>query len=259
MNAKFKASVIVAAAMFASTALFAQTSGNNSKEPDKPIMYMTPAELFSDPQLRALAEAAQHGNVKKIDALIAKGINVNGKGKFGITPLFSAAQAGSKVGFKALLDRGANPNNVWANGYTLMNTIAESSHDPYFMEEALRHGGNPNLFESGSDKTPLIAAVTVSGKVNIPALIKAGANLNYQMPVGKETAIIWAVLDGQFDVVYELLKAGANYGLEDNRGWKLENYIKFSFRANVGSKQNNWRNRVIEFLKQYNAWSEGDG
>ena len=55
-------------------------SGASKSVADKPIDLMSPAELFSDPGLRALARAAQHGNIKKIDALIAKGVNVNGKG-----------------------------------------------------------------------------------------------------------------------------------------------------------------------------------
>ena len=232
----------------------------NGPEPDKPIMYMTPAELFSNPQLRQLAVAAQKGRVKKIDALIAAGVNVNGKGKYGITPLFSAVQVGNKKGFDALLNHGADPNVIGTDGYTLMNQIACCSPVPYFMEMALKHGANPNLVEPATGKTPLIAAVTVTGKVNIPPLIKAGANLNYETPVEKTTAMMDAVLDGQFDVVYELLEAGADYGLRDyrgkgNRGWNLENYIKFSFRANVSPEQRQSRNRVIEFLKQHNAWS----
>ncbi|MGH9437150.1 MAG: ankyrin repeat domain-containing protein [Terriglobia bacterium] len=223
---------------------------------NKPIMYLTPAELFSDPKLRALAEAAQHGSVKKIDALIAEGVDVNGHGKYGIGPLFSADQAGSKTGFKALLDRGANPNNIWTNGYTLMNSIACCSHDPYFMEEALKHSGNPNLIEPATQKTPLVAAVTVSGKVNIPALIKAGANLNYQVPNGKQTAMMWAIWDfGQFDIVYELLQSGADYKLKDKYGNDIRYYIKDSFSANVSPERRQWRDKVIEFLKRHSFWS----
>lgn len=234
---------------------------------DTPILYMTPSDLFSNRQLRQLAEAAQHGNVKKIDALIANGVSVNSHGKYGIGPLFSAVQADNKRGFKVLLDHGANPNNIWTNGYTLMNTIACCAHDPYFMEQALKHGGNPNLVEPHTGKTPIIAATTVSGKVNIPPLIKAGANLDYQTsilkgkdpkypPSGGETAMMEASGGPLFDVVYELLKAGANYRLKDGQGWSLEDDIKFSFRASLSPDQVHWREKAIEFLKQYHAWSE---
>jgi hypothetical protein len=240
-------------------------SNSNAKgaaQPADPIMYMSPRELFSNPKLRQLAVAAQVGNVKKIDALIAAGVDVNGKGKYGITSLFSVLQTENKKGFEALLDHGANPNNIWTNGLTLMNQIACCASDPYFMKAALKHGGNPNLVAPRNGKTPLIAAITVTGKVNIPVLIEAGANLNYQLPASKEwfggggeSAMMEAVDDLQFDVIYKLLKAGADYRLKDQKGRTLEGYVRFSFRANLGSAQRRWRDKVIEFLKQHNAWS----
>jgi len=231
---------------------------------ETPTLYMTPADLFQNRKLRELAEAARHGDVGKIDALVAQDVSVNGHGEYGIGPLFSAVQAGNKKGFDALLDRGADPNNIWANDHTLLNVIACCTHDPYFMEQALKHGANPNLEEPKTGMTPIMAAVTVSGKVNIPLLIKAGADLNHQIPPGKgsplfpisgETAMMGATGD-MFDVVYELLEAGADYSLQDARGWTLANYVKYTFRATVSPEQAHWRDKVIEFLKKHNAWSD---
>lgn len=106
-----KVAVLVIAV--ATTIVLSGCMGNTmGSESDKPIDLMTPAELFADPGLRALAEAAQHGNTKKIDTLIAKGVDVNGKGRFGETPLYSAFQVRNKSGFKALLEHGANPNFI---------------------------------------------------------------------------------------------------------------------------------------------------
>ncbi|MGH9439044.1 MAG: ankyrin repeat domain-containing protein [Terriglobia bacterium] len=241
-----------------------QAPADGTKKPDKPIMYMTPSDLFSDPKLKELAEAAQHGDTKKIDTLIARGVNVNGKGRYGITPLFSALQAGNKAGFKALLDHSANPNNIWTDGYTLMNTIAEYRSDPYFMKLALEHGGNPNLVEPRTGQTPLLAAASIGEKSNIPLLINAGANLNYQTPVfhtdpkyppgGGETAMMLATTL-HFEVVYELLKAGADYRLKDGRGRNLEDYIIFSFGANVPDYQSKERDEAMAFLKAHDAWN----
>ncbi len=236
---------------------------NSHAKQEKPTLYMTPSDLFQNRRLRQLAQAAQHGNAKKISGLIAQGVNVNGHGKYGIGPLFSAVQAGNKLGFETLLNRGADPNNVWTNGHTLLNVIACCTHDPYFMEQALKHGANSNLVEPKTGMTPIMAAVTVSGKVNIPPLIRAGANLNHQIPSGKgsplfpiagETAMMGATGD-MFDVVYKLLEAGADYRLKDDRGWNLADYIKYSFRATVSSDQAHWRDKVIEFLKKHNTRS----
>ncbi|HEX5339861.1 MAG TPA: ankyrin repeat domain-containing protein [Gammaproteobacteria bacterium] len=222
---------------------------------EKPTFYMTPSDIFLNPQLRQLAEAAQKGNVEKIKTLIADGVNVNGKGKYGITPLYSAVQVGNEAGYKALLDYGADPNVIWTTGDTLMNIIASESPTPYFMRLALEHGGNPNLVAPRTGATPLLAATTVAGKVNIPVLIKAGANLNQQMPVSGETAMMEAVDDfGQFDVVYGLLKAGADYKLQNAQGWDIRDFVQSSFSDSVPADEIKWRDRVIEFLKQHNFW-----
>lgn len=221
-------------------------------EQEKPILYMTPADIFSDPQVQRLAEAAQRGDVDEISRLVAKGVNVNAKGKYGITPLYSAVQVGNEAGFNALLEHGANPNIVMSNGDTLLNNIASSSPDPNFMRMALKYDGNPNLVAPRTGATPLLAAITVTGKVNIPLLIKSGANLNQQMPISRETALMEAIDDaGQFDVVYELLVAGADYKLQDAHGWDIRDYVRNSFSDNVSPEQQQWRKRVIVFLKEH--------
>ncbi len=256
---------VEAAMLVAMTATFIAVSScaSNAMEPasDKPIDLMTPAELFAAPGLRALAKAAQHGNVEKIDTLIARGVNVNGRGRFGETPLFSAFQVRNKRGFKALLEHGSNPNFIDDNGQTLMNDIAGYG-STYFMKLALEHGGNPNLVEPYTGKTPLIAAVSASENVNIPTLIKAGANLNYQTPIyrggepkyppsGGETAMMEAF---DFDVIYELLEAGADYSLKDARGKTLEDSVIFSYQEAESPSSNHWRDKVIAFLKAHHAW-----
>ena len=255
MQKRLIRSIVLIAGISAAGLLMVNNVTANQSEPNKPILYMTPSEIFSNPKLRQLAEVAQRGEVDEIKKLIAEGVNVNGRGKYGITPLYSAAQAGNKAGYKALLDHGADPNVIWTTGDTLMNITASSSPDPYFMRLALEHGGNPNLVAPRTGATPLLAATTDVGKINIPVLIKAGANLNQQLPVSRETAMMRAVDDfGQFDVVYELLRAGANYKLQNTQGWDIRDFVQDSFHDSVPADEIKWRNKVIEFLKQHNFW-----
>jgi len=248
--------ILSSGAIAAGAVMIGSSSTHNGpeSESEKPILLMTPSELFPNTQLRALAITAQHGNVKKIDALIAQGVDVNGKGKFGITPLFSAWQARSKVGFKALLEHGADPNNIWTTGHTLLNEIAGTS-DPYFLKLALKYGANPNLVAPRSDETPLFpAAQFLDGNGNVPILIKAGANLDYQRKPLMNTAMMDAAGVGHFKVVYELLEAGADYKLKDAKGDDFRYWIRLS-RADY---QPHWRKRIIEFLKQHNFWNDKD-
>ena len=227
----------------------------NAMEPesDKPIDVMTPTELFTDPGLRALAEAAQHGNVKKIDALIAKGVNVNGKGRYGETPLYAAFQVRNKKGFKALLEHGANPNFIDDNGQTLMNDIAGYS-STYFMKLALKHGGDPNLVAPRSGETPLFFAVAPDGKQNIPLLLRAGANLDLQDKDGY-TALMMAATYNQYDAAYELLEAGADYKLKNKWGKDLRSVVDVS-RHTMKPSGHLWGSlqKVIDFLKAHNFW-----
>lgn len=225
--------------------------GDASDEVDKPILMMTPSELFQNLKLRQLAIAAQHGDVKKIDALIKQGADVNGKGKHGITPLFSAWEARNKVGYKALLDHGANPNVIWSDGYTLLNLIA-GTDNPYYLKLALAHGANPNLVEPWSGDTPLFSAVTPDGKVNLPLLIKAGANLDFQERITKETAAFKGADLNQFDAVYVLLQAGASCKLKAARGYTLREATNHSLRVtNHNSKLYRWAERVLQFLNKH--------
>lgn len=219
----------------------------------KPIFALSPAEIFHDPGLRQLAQAAQHGNVKEINVLIAKGVDVNGHGKYGIGPLFSAWQALNKKGYKALLEHGANPNNIWSNGYTLLNAIAMTP-DPYFMRLALEHGANPNLAAPVSNETPIFKAVRPRGKVNLQLLIHAGANLNHQDNDG-ETPLMVAADLSQYDAVYKLLLAGANFRLKDKWGkdirWNIKQDEKYMDKSGAGGV---WLQKVVNFLKAHDFW-----
>lgn len=253
MQRRWRKSAVLAAITATLVILSGCVGDANKLESDKPIDLMTPAELFPDPELRALASAAQHGNTRKIDALIAKGVNVNGKGRFGETPLFSAFQVRNKRGFKALLEHGANPNFIDNNGQTLMNDIAGYS-STYFLRLVLKHGGDPNLVAPRSGEAPLFFAVAPDGKHNIPLLLRAGANLNMQDKDGN-TALMMAATYNQYDAAYELLQAGANYKLKDTSGHDVRILIDMSIQTMTESGHA-WEmlQKVIAFLKARDFW-----
>ncbi|MGH8127777.1 MAG: ankyrin repeat domain-containing protein [Gammaproteobacteria bacterium] len=228
------------------------------KPGDKPILLLTPGEIFKDKRLRQLAEAAQHGDIKEIDNLVAKGVNVNGHGKYGIGPLFSAWQAGNKDGFKTLLVHGANPNNVWSTGDTLLNLIAETA-DPYFLKLALSHGADPNLIAPRTGITPIFTAVDPmapddspiqpDGRENVSLLMQAGANINYQTRDG-ETPLIAAAVAEQYGVVLQLLTVGADLRLKMHNDRGLVDYVKRGSRILAASDpQYQYWLQVVQFLR----------
>jgi ankyrin repeat protein len=219
---------------------------------DVPIDAMTPAQIFTNPGLRQLATAAQDGDVRRIDRILRRGVNVNGKGKYGITPIFSAFQARNKAGFKALLERGADPNLIF-DGYSLLNEIAGYS-STYFMKLALEYGANPNLVQPRLGEIPLYVAVSPYGKQNVPLLIKAGAVLDRSDSEG-ETPLMNAALSNQYDIVYMLLKASANFRSKNKWGHDLRWYVDLSTH-NMNKSSHMWETlqKVITFLKAHDFW-----
>ena len=215
------------------------------------IAYMSPKVMFPDPQVRALAKAASKGDLVKVDRLVVEGVNVNARGTSDVTPLFLAMQ--NARGFEHLLKLGAHPNVLYGekgkNG-TIMH-FAVWHKNPRILELALLYGGDPNLPEGQTMRTPIFEAMGPDNKDKISTLIEAGADVNAQLFNG-DTPMITAAGLGQFDTVYDLLLHGADYGLKNRFTDKtLADMIAFR-RRTMDPKLDNyyWMGKVIDWLGQ---------
>jgi uncharacterized protein len=242
-----------------------------------------PKDFFSDPQVIALAVAAEHNDVAAIDRLIASGVNVNARGKDGMTPLLWAMWAKSKGGFQHLLEKGADPNiqlqNKDAEEASVTSTAAECGNDSDWLTLVLKHGANPNLLrhrgittftkqEDGSWKkeftllgpTPIFDAIDSCRRDHVDWLIKAGAKINFQDGYG-DTPLLYAADHCRFDYVYTLLLAGADFRLKNRHGIDLARVMRDEPPA-MFEEQRPWRAKVISFLEKkgmhVNA-ADGDG
>src|SRR5262249_1181589 len=138
------------------------------------------------------------------------GVDVNVVGQHDITPLWWAAWTDNYDGFAALLDKGANPNRQRAEGYPIMHLVANAK-DARLLEAALKHGGDPNLRDSRSGETPLFPAIVLGRKTQIGLLLAAGADVNAQMPISRQTLAMTAIgAQGDYEIVYQLLQKGAD-------------------------------------------------
>ena len=133
-------------------------------------------EIFADPKVDALADAAEKGDVKEVDRLVVAGADVNAKSKDGkVTPLFlavkgqyyeaSAGPRANKAGIRRLLEHGADPSfcvtfqrltstDARASlggqaSWSVIHLAAESKDDPEWLELLLKHGANPKLVYPG--------------------------------------------------------------------------------------------------------------
>jgi len=103
-------------------------------------------------QTQMLAKASGKGDLSKIDKLIAKGADVNAKGKDGITVLAWALHSKNYRGFNHLLKIGADPNITWGKDlpeYFYVRDSVMHSAEGIFLQTALEAGGNPNLSSDG--------------------------------------------------------------------------------------------------------------
>jgi len=219
---------------------------------------MKSSDFFdSKPQL-ALADAAAHGDIVKIDELITAGIDVNATGRGGMTALFWALLQQNKKGFAHLLERGANPNiqltetlggsdSIVTAGNSAIS-FAAMHKDVEYLKTALLHGGNSNLINPLRTNTPIYESILALRVENAKALIAAGANLNYQDRDG-ETPMFVAATTSCYDLVFEMLEAGADPTIKNTWGYTILYPIR-NIRTDPQSQQYKWRQKVIDRLKE---------
>lgn len=198
----------------------------NERKREESIYARTVNELYPDPEVAALAEAAASGDIDGIDRLVAEGVDVNYLGFKGVTPLLFALQ--DIDGFVRLLEHGADPNLLDGNGQSPISRAAKMD-DPRFLEAALRHGGDANMAVGTwhiADRNawlqePLLHSVLdFEAMDKIRMLLAAGADLDARDSWG-DTALHQAADANQFDVMYFLLEQGADYTIKDRTGVDL--------------------------------------
>ena len=178
------------------------------------LNHMKAHDYFDQAVQIELAKAIDADDPSGIDAAIQKGANPNFVGKEEMTPLSWSFSKQKKVSFKHLLERGANPNyktrkTAWNNEGRSVMQFSALCEDPYYLKQALKHGGDPNAPDVLPDKTILHTAIRHHRLENIKLLAAHGANLNHLDKAGF-TPLMHAKFEVQYDVLYLLLKLGAD-------------------------------------------------
>jgi len=191
-------------------------------------------DCFAKEELVELVLAGNKGDIKKIDELVAKGVDVNYRGKKNITPLYAQMPSMNIEGFKRLLEHGADPNIPMEDGYSVIWLAASAgAHTDIsikLLKLCLEHGGDPNwvfhkkykepnhtAFEDG---WPLITgAIVLSDRPIevIKLLLQYGADINLKDERGGRTPLMGAVPE-RYDIAYFLLQTGADFTAKDIYG-----------------------------------------
>ncbi|MEZ5489866.1 MAG: ankyrin repeat domain-containing protein [Gammaproteobacteria bacterium] len=173
---------------------------------------MEPNEIWRDVRVRELAIAGAQGDLSKIEDLVESGVDINSAGEFGATPIWWSIQRQNKAGYLKMLELGADPNKVWSRSGRTFTYYVATLGDSYYLEQALKHGANPNQITNTVAKTtPLYAAASHprSHVRNTKLLIDFDADVNVKNSIG-ETPLMFALLMGRFDTAYLLVEAGTD-------------------------------------------------
>lgn len=196
------------------------------------MLGVTAIELFGEPRVAALAEAACAGDVAAVNAAVADGVDPSsisvGFDELGgrVTPLLWAVNCENSRGVEALLRAGADPNQSTGGrvGLTPVLTAARDARNPAILRLLLQNGGNQNAVSEVGGYTALRRAYehgrswesAGGGRAaweNWETLLDAGANSEATFDGGRETIATFAATINDFDRVIELLQRGYSHDL----------------------------------------------
>jgi uncharacterized protein len=207
-------------------------------------------EFFKPRDQLTLANAAAAGRTADMEASVRRGAKVNYQGTGGMTALIWALGHESKEGVSWLLTHGADPNLVYAPDGNSSVTIAAMADDPWYLEQMLAHGGNPNYQNPINKHTPLMNAIVPVHPDNAKALLAAGADPNTFDARGVP-ALFNAAATSRYEMVYDMLQAGADPTF--SIGSRHKNsliWVLQQSRADPGTPLYEWLTRIKDLLKE---------
>ncbi|MBN1974173.1 MAG: ankyrin repeat domain-containing protein [Sedimentisphaerales bacterium] len=165
-----------------------------------------PGQELVNISISAILEAAEKGDLEKVQSLIESGADVNIKNNGGWTPLYMASNGGYLDVAKVLIDKGANVNisNNW--GWTPLHTASASGHQD-IVKLLLTKGANVKTKRIGG-WTALHQAIAGGHRNIVELLVNSGADVNVEKDDGI-TPLDLAEQNGKTEIVELLRKHGA--------------------------------------------------
>jgi ankyrin repeat protein len=181
----------------------------------------------------ALHWAAHQDEVKIAELLIRAGARPGAADDTGATPLYLACTNRSGAMVDVLVTAGADPNAALVNGETVLMTCSRTGNVKA-VEALLARGADVNRKEPFHDQTALMWAAAQKHPGVVAALLKAGADvrtrsrtysqtvtsevtqragreaLNYTVPRGGSTPLLFAARSGDVESARLLVEAGAD-------------------------------------------------
>jgi ankyrin repeat protein len=181
----------------------------------------------------ALHWAVHFDDLAMVNALITGGARADVADDSGVTPLYLACLNHNPALVDRLLKAGANPNATLVAGETVLMTCSRTG-DPAAVRALLARGATVNAKEPSHDQTALMWAAAESHPQVVALLLEVGADvrarsrsyeqtvtsevtqragreeLNYTVPRGGSTPLLFAARSGDVESARLLIAAGAD-------------------------------------------------
>lgn len=209
-----------------------------------------PSVYFDEIQVIQLCKAAMAGDLSAIDRLVAEGVDVNTRGKEGMSPLLFSFVAFNKPGLMRLMEHGANPNLQTDNKRSFMSYSARVNDSDY-LAMALQHNGDPNL-KGRMWYTPLFEAAMENNErveERLELLLEHGADINAISKGILDNAAMAAAGINQYEPALYLLEQGINYQHQNKAGYTIVHSLEANgIGYNPGYEGYDARTQVAQFL-----------
>lgn len=182
-------------------------------------------------------------NPDAVKWLVENGVDINGRGRNGVTPLLQICGDSMWVRNQAeiFLDNGADIDAVDDAGRNALVTLAEKTFKASDIDNAFELLCERGIDVNKADKRGRTALMMVSREIIleedlttcINALIKSGADVNIADNNGN-TALMYASTAGNFKAVRLLLENGADKSLTNNNGRTAEDMAADGLSGNKG-------------------------
>lgn len=171
----------------------------------------------------ALSHAAEAGQVEMAKFLLSQGAKVNAFDRLA-SPLYQAVDTGHLEVVRLFLSNKAKVNAKLPHSEQTAIFAAARNGSVEIMRELLKDKAKVNISDENGI-TPLMIAAYEGNPEVLRILLESKSDLDRQTDiasdmVGKWTALHFAVLQGDADVVEILLRKGANAQIRDHNGYR---------------------------------------
>jgi hypothetical protein len=160
------------------------------------------------PKCHEVHKAVAKDCVITLKRLVSRGADVDGRNKFGATPLSAAISLGHIRSLKSLLELGANTEAVDGDGNTPL-CIAICEHNLAAVEILAEYGTNLNALIGIQGWTAVMIAAQQGSEIMLTTLIKSGADINTRSGNG-ESALDLVASAMDMDTAVLLVNSGAD-------------------------------------------------